>query len=197
MKRIFVLMSLVFFMLGFASVSHSRTVKLSTFDIGPNYTQATKFSDDSVDHAENYGYGMELKMNVHKNFRIGFSFSYTPLRVTEYDPIVALTRTGWYKWQSSLRYQISGFEAKKSITGQPMYNIRWGYTTYYYNFDLLVNFEYLFIPEGRFQPYISAGAGPNKFYTAAWVYSEWILNIRAGDLPANPEFSSRYSIQSR
>lgn len=176
MKHIPLLITVAVFLLGFSNSPAVGKVRLSTMNVGATYTQATKFSDDSVDHAENYGYSLELKIKPHKMIRIGFNFNYTPLQITEFDPRVAMTRTRWVTWATPYSI-ITSYKGLKNADGSPKYDIKWGYTTYYYNFEGLINLEITPISEGFFQPYISVGGGPSKYYTQAWIYSDWVLHL--------------------
>src|SRR3989339_2227790 len=98
MKRVSIQWMMLSSLLCYAGNLQSQALSFSTFDIGATYTEARSFTDDSVDHAENYGFGMELKIKAHSNVRVGLSFNYTPLQITEFDPWVAMTRTGWDQW---------------------------------------------------------------------------------------------------
>lgn len=196
MNRIFTLIIVGIFMLGFTRLSHSQTIKLSTFDLGATYTQATKFNDDSVDHAENYGYSLALKFQVHRHVRVGILFNYTPLQVTEYDPWVAMKRTGWEVW-SRVMPSLTSYINYKDTKGNPLYDIKWYYTTYYYNYEMLFNVEVLPITNQFFQPYFSIAGGPVSYYTASWIYSDWKLNIYKGLISKYPDFSGVYRYDGR
>lgn len=195
---IFISMTLLLILV-LTGASHAKG-RLSSFNAGMTYTEATKFNDDSVSHAENYGYSMGIKFKAHRFVKIGVNLNYTPLRVTEYNPTVAMSRTGWEaaRWQSQVISKFNSYNNFRDKNGNPYFNVTWGYVTYFYNYELMLNFEFAPMPEGsRFQPFVTAGGGPVFYYSTGHVYSNWVLNITPGFLTAYPNYSGRYQYDAR
>ena len=152
-------------------------LKMISSSFNASYSSATSYNDnfhsaDSIDHAENYGVGVEMKMSIVKGLRFTFGYHYLPMKVTEWDPYTAFTRTD-YPYAASYWSQLQTYRNRKTLNGESnLYDVSYEYLYYMTYHHLILGVEYAPLEQGMFRPYISAGIAPILFGQKGYFVSD-------------------------
>lgn len=154
-------------------------VRSTSYDV--SYSAATSYNDnfkskDSIDHAENYGFGMEMKIGISPIVRFTFGFNYTPMRVSEYDPVLALMRSSApdnYK-QAFWYYTQNNYIKRKSKDGlRNLFDVDYDYQYHMYYINAPIGIDITPLQTGFFQPFFGAGVSLCKFEQRGY----WVTNV--------------------
>ena len=184
-------------------VTHARAADIkvvsTSFDV--SYSAATSYNDnfkskDSIDHAENYGFGMEIKIGLSPVVRFTVGFNYTPMKVSEYDPVLALMRTSappefkrafWY-------YTNHNYIERTSADGQrQIFDVAYDYQYHMYYINVPLGIDISPIQTGIFQPFIGAGISLAKFEQRGY----WVTDITGRMEDANNNFLQKVHYRIR
>ncbi len=173
-------------MFGFASHLKGADIKIVSTNFDVSYSAAMSYNDnfkasDSIDHAENFGFGIEMKLSVSPKLRINFGFNYTPLLVHEYDAYTAWSRSRdayFNTLYNRLQWYISRTQAD-GVT--PVFDVAWDYQYHMYYINYMFSVEYAPLPEGVFQPFIAVGLSPCQFLMRGYFVSDIAGNMYTDD----------------
>ena len=165
--------------IGLVSRAGAAEIKLVSTSFDASYSQATSyndnfFSNDSIDHAENFGFGMEMKFKVGGMVNLNFGFNYTPMRVSEYDPKTAFSRSNFPYWPNHWN-RTQWYINAKHPDGTPIFDVAYDYQYHmkYINMPIGIEIAPLAEKGGMFQPFIGAGVSPAMFQR----YAYWVTDI--------------------
>ena len=172
-------------------------IKIVSTNFDVSYSAATSYNDnfkasDSIDHAENYGFGVEMKMGITPKFRINFGFNYTPMLVHEYDAYTAWSRSH-DAYFTTLYNRLQWYISRKQADGvTPMFDVAWDYQYHMYYISYMFSAEYAPLPESRFQPFITVGLAPTQFLMRGYFVSDIAGYMYKGD-----QFAGRWRYRVR
>ena len=188
------------FAVGLVAQAHAADIRLVSTSFETGKTWATSYNDnfkssDSIDHAENMGFGAEMKFAVGQSgLRLNLGFSYQPLKVSEFGPPeLALSRTGYPYW-TNFWSQTQGYvNAVKSDGTTPLYSIAYDYVYHMNYLNLNIGIDYAPQMGDRIKPFIAVGIAPSKFDQRGY----WVTDVAAEFEDANGVSVGRYAYKVR
>jgi len=176
--------------LGLTARAGAVEIKLVSTSFDASYSAATSyndnfFSNDSIDHAENYGFGMEMKFRVGSMVNFNLGFNYTPMRVSEYDPLTAYSRSNFPYWPNHWS-RTNWYINSTHPDGSPIFDVAYDYQYYmnYINVPIGIEIAPMQASGGAFQPFIGAGVSPALFNR----YAYWVTDITGHMWDTNDQF---------
>lgn len=178
MRYIITLLISFIFLTGIVTQGYSVTFKMISTSFDASYNAARSYNDnfksnDSIDHANSYGYGIETKIGLTKIVNITLGFNYTNMRVSEYDPVTAYSRTGFPYWSSHWNNTKWYINYKSADGLRNIFDVAYDYQYHMNYINLLLGVEVAPLPEGRFKPFFGAGIAPTKFGQRGY----WVTDI--------------------
>jgi len=199
MKYISLATITILLVMGAFCESKAATLKLISTAFETAYSEATSYNDnfhsaDSIDHAENYGVGVEMKLGVTNGLTFNVGYHYLPMRCREKDVYTAMTRTD-YPYAPSYWSQLQTYINRKTLNGEnPLYEVAYDYIYYMTYHHLNLGLEYQPLQTGMFRPFITAGITPILFGQKGYLVTDIKGNYE--DANGNWLTSRRYKVRA-